>query len=262
MRIHLVGTGISQGIPVIGCRCAACQSSDIRDKRLRTAAVIDSGSTQIAFDIGPDFRQQMLRGGFTHLNAVFVTHEHSDHVAGLDDIRPYNWILRGAMPLYAEERVIKALEMHFPYAFMPPDKRYPGAPDLEVHELKEPFSPVQVGDLELLPFRVFHGALPILGYRIGKFAYITDCSYLPQESKELLHDLDVLVINALRHTQHPMHLSLSEALQLIVELAPREAYLTHLSHEMGPVASFEGMLPSHVHVGLDGMELEVQATNL
>ena len=262
MRIHLVGTGISQGIPVIGCHCSACQSTDIRDKRLRTAAVIDSGSTQIAFDIGPDFRQQMLRGGFVHLNAVFVTHEHSDHVAGLDDIRPYNWILRGAMPLYAEERVIKALEMHFPYAFMPPENRYPGAPDLEVHELKEPFCPVQVGDLEILPFRVFHGKLPILGYKIGKFAYITDCSYLPQESKELLYALDVLVINALRHTHHPMHLSLSEALQLIAELAPREAYLTHLSDEMGPVASYEGMLPSHVHVGLDGMELEVQATNL
>jgi len=257
MRIHLVGTGISQGIPVIGCQCAACLSTDIRDKRLRTAAVLDSGSTQIAFDIGPDFRQQMLRGGFNHISAIFVTHEHSDHVAGLDDIRPYNWILRGAMPLYAEKRVLNALEMHFPYAFMPPEKRYPGAPDIEVHELSEPFLPVKVNDIELLPFRVFHGSLPILGYRIGKFAYITDCSHLPQESKELLSGLDVLVINALRHTSHPMHLSLSEALQLIAELAPREAYLTHLSHEMGPVVSFEGMLPSHVHVGQDGLQIEL-----
>lgn len=257
MRIHLVGTGISQGIPVIGCQCSACLSTDCRDKRLRTAAVFDSGSTQIAFDIGPDFRQQMLRGGFTHLSAIFVTHEHSDHVAGLDDIRPYNWILQGAMPLYAEERVLKALEGHFPYAFMPPDKRYPGAPDVEVHALKEPFTSVKVGDLELLPFRVFHGKLPILGYRVGKIAYITDCSYLPEESKAILHGLDVLVVNALRHTQHPMHYSLNEALQLIAELTPREAYLTHISHEMGPVTTFEGMLPSNVHVGLDEMQIEV-----
>ena len=255
MQLHLVGTGISQGIPVIGCQCAACTSQDIRDKRLRTAAVLESSRTRIAFDIGPDFRQQMLRGGFSHLDAIVVTHEHSDHVAGLDDIRPYNLHTRGAIHLYAEDRVVDALQERFPYAFMPPERRYPGAPELIVHSLQEPFSDLQVGDITLRPFRVYHGKLPILGYRVGKLAYITDCSYLPEESKELLQGLDVLVLNALRHTAHPMHYTLSEALQLIAELQPRRAYLTHLSHEMGPVASFEGMLPSNVHVGLDTMTI-------
>lgn len=257
MLVHLVGTGISQGIPVVGCRCAACRSTDTRDKRLRTAALLESGGTQIAFDIGPDFRQQMLRGGFTALRAVFVTHEHSDHIAGLDDIRPYNWLLQGAMPLYAEPRVLLALQTRFPYAFMPPARRYPGAPELEEHPIKEPFEEVTVGDITLLPFRVYHGKLPILGFRVGRFAYITDCSLLPEESKKVLQNLDVLVINALRFTPHPMHLTLDEALVLIDELAPRQAYLTHISHEMGPMASFESQLPSNVAVGLDGMTIEV-----
>lgn len=255
MKITLVGTGISQGIPVIGCTCAACSSHDLRDKRLRTAAVLETEHTRIAFDIGPDFRQQMIRSGVTHLDALFITHEHSDHVAGLDDIRPFNWVLRGAMPLYAENRVIEALTARFPYAFQPPELRYPGAPELEVHPLLEPFTPVTVGDICLTPFRVLHGKLPILGFRVGNIAYITDCSYLPPESKQILHGLDVLVINALRYTPHPMHFTLEEALGIVKELAPAKAYLTHLSHEMGPVASFENDLPTNVRVGVDGMEI-------
>ena len=255
MRITLVGTGISQGIPVIGCSCAACTSADLRDKRLRTAAVLEKGNTRIALDIGPDFRQQMLRSGIHRLDALCITHEHSDHIAGLDDIRPFNWILRGAMPLYAEPRVIEALTARFPYAFQPPERRYPGAPELEVHPLASPLTPFTIGDIAITPFRVLHGNLPILGFRADNLAYITDCSHLPDESKALLRELDVLVINALRHTPHPMHFTLGEALALIEELAPRRAYLTHLSHEMGPVDSFERTLPANVYVAQDGMQI-------
>lgn len=255
MRITLVGTGISQGIPVIGCSCAACTSADLRDKRLRTAAVLEKGNTRIALDIGPDFRQQMLRSAIHRLDALCITHEHSDHIAGLDDIRPFNWILRGAMPLYAEPRVIEALTARFPYAFQPPERRYPGAPELEVHPIASPLTPFTIGDIALTPFRVLHGKLPILGFRADNLAYITDCSHLPDESKALLRELDVLVINALRHTPHPMHFTLGEALALIEELAPRRAYLTHLSHEMGPVDSFERTLPANVYVAQDGMQI-------
>lgn len=257
MRIVLTGTGISQGVPVIGCPCRACRSRDPQDRRTRAAAVVAEGGTRIAIDIGPDFRQQMLLAEVTRLDAVIVTHEHSDHVAGLDDIRPFNWTMGCAIPLYAEPRVLASLRARFPYAFMPPELRYPGAPSIEEHTIARVGESFRIGEIEVTPLRVLHGELPILGYRMGKLAYITDCSALPQESVEMLRGVEVLVINALRHAPHPMHITLGEALELIGRVAPRRAYLTHISHDMGPRCEVAHTLPSHVELGYDGMVIAV-----
>lgn len=258
MRITLVGTGISQGIPVIGCPCAACRSTDPHDKRLRTAAVISDSQTQIAIDIGPDFRWQMLSNQVESIDAVLVTHEHSDHIAGLDDIRPYNWIMGGDIPFYAEPRVLKALKQRFPYAFVSPEERYPGAPAIEQHPVTDLEREISIGSMRIQPFRVIHGQLPILGFRFGKLAYITDASQLPHESYRKLEGVEVLIINALRYFAHPSHFSLDEALQTIEQIGPRRAYLTHVSHEMGPVAKFSRTLPSNVYVGYDGLVINVE----
>lgn len=260
MRIVLVGTGISQGIPVVGCPCDACRSNDVHDKRLRTAAVVESGNTRIAIDIGPDFRYQMLSNGFTKLDAVIITHEHSDHIAGLDDIRPFNWTARSSIPFYAEQRVLDALAARFPYAFMPADKRYPGAPQITTCPIDANLTPFSINDLRVKPIRINHGKLPIVGYRIGSFAYITDCSSIPPESMNELKKLDLLVINALRHEPHKMHLSLSEALNEIARIAPQRAVLTHISHEMGPADTWDKLLPENVEAGYDGMELFASST--
>lgn len=257
MRVTLLGTGISQGIPVIGCHCEACLSTAPQDKRLRCAAMVEVGGIRLAIDIGPDFRQQMLREGVERVDAILVTHEHSDHVAGLDDVRPFNWVLKGEMPLYAESRVLRALQARYPYAFMPPEKRYPGAPEIEVHPLTDDLRPFQIHGVEVTPIRVMHGKLPIVGYRLGRFAYITDCSTMGAESIERLRGLDTLVINALRHTPHPAHLCLSEALELIGRIGPRVAYLTHISHEMGPAARIVAELPAGVALGYDRLSFEV-----
>lgn len=258
MRVTLTGTGISQGVPVVGCGCSVCHSDDPRDRRLRAAAVLTAPKGNIAIDIGPDFRQQMLTAGVTTLAGVLLTHEHSDHVAGLDDIRPFNFSAReGAIPFYGEERVMRAIKARFPYAFAPPGERYPGAPEVRTVTLRPPFSPFSLAGVEVLPLRVQHGSLPILGYRVGNFAYITDCSHLPRESMARINGLDVLVINALRREKHPMHFTLREALAAIKSLAPRRAYLTHISHEMGFSKELELELPQGVFMGYDGLTIEV-----
>lgn len=257
MRVTLVGTGISQGIPVIGCPCEACHSADPHDRRLRTAAVIEAKGERIAIDIGPDFRYQMLANGFSTLSAVIITHEHSDHIAGLDDIRPFNWTARGSIPFYAEQRVLDALAVRFPYAFMPPEKRYPGAPQISPRPIAPNLDPFSINGLLVTPIRVEHGPLPIVGYRIGCFAYITDCKRILEESLPRLRGVDTLVINALRHNPHPMHFSLSEALDAIRCIAPRRAVLTHISHEMGPAAQWAHLLPKNVVAGFDRMVLRV-----
>lgn len=257
MRITLVGTGISQGVPVVGCSCAACCSSDPHDRRLRTAAVVESQNTRIAIDIGPDFRHQMLSNGFTKLDAVIITHEHSDHIAGLDDIRPFNWTTGGSIPFYAEPRVIKALTTRFPYAFVPLEKRYPGAPQVTPCPLSKDLAPFSVNHLVVQPIRVDHGPLPIVGYRIGPFAYITDCNHIPERSFQELENLDTLVINALRIEPHLMHFSLFESLEAIARIAPRRAVITHISHEMGLVAQWSNLLPDNVSAGYDHMVLDV-----
>ncbi|PIE84582.1 MAG: hypothetical protein CSA07_00540 [Bacteroidia bacterium] len=256
MRIILTGTGISQGIPVIGCPCEACRSTDPLDKRLRTAALVQEGDTNVAIDIGPDFRQQMMRAEVTALHAVVITHEHSDHVAGLDDVRPFNFTMRCEMPLYAEPRVLKALAQRFPYAFAPPEQRYPGAAAFDVRPIQRLLQPLDVAGLPFLPFRVMHGRLPITGYRVRDFAYITDCSALPEESLAALRGLEVLVLNTLRYRPHPMHLTLAESLAIVERLQPRRAFFTHVSHELGPHRNVRD-LPPNVRIAYDGMVIDL-----
>lgn len=262
MELRFLGTGISQGIPVIGCRCPTCRSADPRDRRLRTSALLtcDNGAN-LQIDLGPDFREQMLSGGVERIDAVLLTHEHSDHVAGLDDIRPYNWVLGGDMPIYGHGRTLEQVRDRCPYAFVPPSERYPGAPGFAPQPIEWSDSgsveTLLVAGVEVTPLPVWHGRLPILGYRIGPVAYITDCSRIPESTFTLLKSVKVLVINALRWDPHPMHFTLSESLAAVERIGPERAYLTHLSHELGPVAEWCSQLPEHVQPAYDGLTIRI-----
>jgi phosphoribosyl 1,2-cyclic phosphate phosphodiesterase len=253
LKITFLGTGTSQGVPVIGCECPACRSDDPLDSRLRTSALLETGDMRLVIDTGPDFRQQMLSAGANRLNAVLFTHEHRDHIAGLDDIRAYNFIQQSPMDIYAEDRVIRALTGMFPYIFA--EKKYPGVPQVRMHAIDS--SPFQVGSLEVIPIRMMHYRLPVLGFRIGEFAYLTDANYIAEQEKEKLFGVKYLVVNALRRETHISHFTLDQALELIRELSPRNAYLTHISHQMGPAREWATDLPAPVQAAYDGLVLEV-----
>lgn len=207
----------------------------------------------VVVDTGPDFRQQMLGAGVNRLNAVLFTHEHRDHIAGLDDIRAYNFIQKDSMDIYAEERVIRALKGMFPYIFA--EKKYPGVPQVRMHEIDT--LSFHIGDLEVQPVRMMHYRLPVLGYRFGDFAYLTDANYISEQEKEKLYGVKHLVVNALRRQTHISHFTLSEALDLISDLSPRNAYLTHISHQMGPSADMLAELPPNVVPAYDGLVLDL-----
>ncbi len=253
MKITFLGTGTSQGIPVIGCKCSVCVSGDERDKRLRSSILIELESTSIVIDTGPDFRQQMLRANVDKLDAVLFTHEHRDHIAGLDDIRAYNFIQQQPMDVYAEERVFRALNYEFPYIFA--EKKYPGVPQLNVNTITN--YTFLINGITIVPIRVMHYRLPVLGFRIGQFAYITDANYISEEEMEKLIGVKYLVINALRKEKHISHFTLEQALQLIRQLSPKRAYLTHLSHQMGLHADVQKELPANVLVGYDGLVVDI-----
>ena len=253
--ITFLGTGTSQGVPVIGCQCEVCQSSDPKDKRLRTSILISDRLTNVAIDCGPDFRQQMLRAGVTHLDAVILTHEHNDHIIGMDDVRPFNFQQKKDMPVYTSNRVARELRDRFAYVFA--KDPYPGAPMLKIHPIskKAPFS---VGALELVPIEVRHGKLPVLGFRIGDFTYITDMKTISPEEKEKIQGTHTLVINALHRRTHYSHLNLEEALAFIEEIAPERALLTHMSHRMGRHEEVNRQLPEGVALAYDGLVIEVR----
>jgi phosphoribosyl 1,2-cyclic phosphate phosphodiesterase len=253
LKVTFLGTGTSQGVPVIGCRCAACLSGDPRDQRLRSSVLVEQEDLVIVIDTGPDFRQQMLRAGVKVLNALLYSHEHRDHVAGLDDIRAFNFLQKRPMDVYAEKHVIRALNRMFPYVFE--KKSYPGSPRVVIHRIGT--DPFRIGPLEVRPVRMMHYRLPVLGFRIGDFAYLTDGSYLPDREKEKLTGLKFLAVNALRKEEHISHFTISQAEELIGELKPAEAWLTHISHQVGPVASLEKELPQGIRVAYDGLVLEV-----
>lgn len=253
MTLTFLGTGTSTGVPVIGCKCRVCTSKDPRDKRLRTSALLDTKcGTRILFDCGPDFRQQMMDKDFRPFDAILLTHEHYDHVGGLDDLRPYSTF--GNQQIYANHLCLKHLRERMPYCFGM--KTPSGVPQLELHEA---FSgqPFQVNELTILPIEVMHGPLPILGYRIADFAYITDLKTISNESKSMLHGVETLVLNALRHRPHVTHQTIDEAICLSQELGAKQTYLIHFNHDAPLHAEAEELLPSNVHFAYDGLQIEV-----
>ncbi|MFV0417350.1 MAG: MBL fold metallo-hydrolase [Dysgonomonas sp.] len=252
MKIKFLGTGTSTGVPEIGCQCEVCTSQDIKDRRLRASVLINIESTNILIDCGPDFRQQILSEPFRRIHGVLVTHEHYDHMSGLDDLRPFAKL--GDLEIYSNEITLNALKKRMPYSFA--EHRYPGVPALNLHEINadEVFC---IEEVEIQPVNIMHYRLPILGYRIGDFAYLTDVKVIPEEEFEKLKGLDTLVINALRTGEHIAHLSLSEALKLIERIAPQKAYLTHMSHQIGLHEEVQKTLPDNVFLAYDGLELEV-----
>ncbi len=250
MQITFLGTGTSTGIPQIGCTCPVCTSSDPKDNRLRTSAMISVNGKNILIDCGPDFRQQMLRSHLRRVDAVLITHIHYDHTGGIDDLRPFGE--RSMLPIYLEPAVAEGIRSRLPYCFA--DHRYPGVPNIALQEIGT--TPFAIGDITVTPIRIMHYKLPILGYRIGGLVYITDALNIPDTEYEKLKDVDVLVINALRKQPHLSHQTLDEALRVIERVNPREAYLVHMSHHMGLTAEVEKELPPHVHFAYDGLTIE------
>lgn len=240
-------------MPLIACTCVVCKSSDSRDKRLRSSVLIETSKTRLVIDSGPDFRQQLLRERIKKLDAVVFTHEHKDHIAGLDEVKAFNFLNKMRMPVYATERVQAALKREFAYIFS--EEKYPGIPEVDLYTFdNEVFT---VGDIVLEPVNVLHYKLPVKGFRVGDFAYVTDANFISETEKEKLRGLNVLVLNALRNEPHISHFTLQEALVLIKELNPRKAYLTHISHQLGTHEAVGNTLPDNVELAFDGLQVIV-----
>lgn len=253
MRITFLGTGTSQGVPVIGCECDVCRSTDEHDKRLRTSILVSHQGHNIVVDTGPDFRQQMLVNDVQHLDAILFTHEHRDHTAGLDDVRAFNFKQKRAADIYATPHVQRELKKQFAYIFSNPN--YPGVPKVNLHDIED--KPFSLFDMAITPINVVHYKLPVIGFRFNDFTYITDANYIPPEEMDKVRGSDVLVLNALRQEDHISHFTLAEALEVIEELQPKKAYLTHISHQMGCHEAVSLSLPTHVQLAYDGLTIEV-----
>lgn len=252
MKLTFLGTGTSTGVPQMRCNCETCTSTDPRDRRLRCSALVEVDGLRLLIDPGPDLRQQLLREGCPDIDAVLVTHTHYDHLGGVDDLRPY--CKEGPFPIYCRADVARDLRNRIPYCFA--EHPYPGVPSLQLVEIAEN-RPFTIGHVTVEPLAVNHWRLPILGYRIGPLAYITDCTTLSAETYDRLRGLDTLVVNALRHKEHNSHMNLRQALELIGRLSPRRAYLTHMSHEIGLHARIEPLLPHGVHYAYDGLTVNI-----
>lgn len=251
LKITFLGTGTSQGVPVIGCTCEVCQSKDPRDNRTRSSILVENEHTRFVIDTGPDFRQQCLRERVDRLDAVLFTHEHKDHIAGLDDVRAFNFIHKMVMPIYATQNVVNALKREYAYIFS--DEKYPGIPEIKIVDVdKEKFS---IGTLEVTPIDVLHYRMPVKAYRINDFAYITDANMIVEEELMKLQGLDVLVLNALRRESHISHFTLSEAIELVSVLKPKKAYLIHMSHQIGKHQDVQAELPENIELAFDGLQL-------
>lgn len=250
MEIRFLGTGTSTGVPEIGCKCKVCQSTDARDRRLRSSVLVTHGSTRILIDCGPDFRQQMLNLEFRKIDGVLITHEHYDHVGGLDDLRPFGRF--GDIPVYTETYVGSSIQMRMPYIFA--EHRYPGIPKIDLQNIHP--QPFYIQDIEITPIRIMHYKLRIFGYRIGKFAYITDMSSIAEEEFIKLQGLDVLVVNALRIQEHLSHQNLKQALAFASRVKAGNTYFIHMSHDIGLHSEIEKLLPAHHFFAYDGLVIQ------
>ncbi len=253
MRVKILGSGTSQGVPVIGCECEVCRSIDFRDKRLRSSIHIEVDSISIVIDSGPDFRQQMLRERINKLNALVFTHEHKDHTAGMDDIRSFNFLQKKDMPVYAREHVIEQLKREFAYVFA--ESKYPGVPQVEVKIIEN--SPFEINGIQIIPIEVMHYKLPVFGYRVGDFTYITDMKTISDVEFAKLKGTRVLVVNALQKSSHISHLTLNEALEFAKKVNAEKTYFTHLSHKMGKHAEVSKELPEGVEIAYDGLQIDL-----
>ncbi|HQW23292.1 MAG TPA: MBL fold metallo-hydrolase [Bacteroidia bacterium] len=249
MKFTFLGTGTSQGVPMIGCTCEVCTSADLKDKRLRSSLMVESDSHRFVIDSGPDFRQQMLREKVDSLDGIVFTHEHKDHIAGLDDVRAFNYLNHKAMDVYASEAVQLALKREFFYIFN--GDNYPGIPKINLHTIDE--QPFEASGIKFIPIPVMHMRLPVLGFRMGGFSYITDANFISDKSKELLLNSEVLVLNSLRREKHVSHFNLEEAMELVDELKPKMTYLTHISHQLGKHEEVEQELPDNIRLAYDGL---------
>ncbi|MBO7239015.1 MAG: MBL fold metallo-hydrolase [Bacteroidaceae bacterium] len=254
MKLTFLGTGTSTGVPELGCKCEVCTSNDPRDTRLRCSALLENDDTAILIDCGPDFRAQMLRADVARLDALVITHKHYDHTAGIDDLRPF--ASQKTFPIYANEDTAQQIRSMFPYCFG--EVKYPGVPNIEIHSIED-MQPFTIGSVEVEPIRVFHAALPIVGYRFGKLAYITDMSSIELSELDKLKGVEVLVINALRYSKpHRSHQTVLEALRVVDYLSPRETYFTHMMHHIGLHSKIEKCLPKGVFLAYDGLEIEFE----
>ncbi|SDM11337.1 phosphoribosyl 1,2-cyclic phosphate phosphodiesterase [Daejeonella rubra] len=254
MKVTFLGTGTSQGVPVIACDCVVCVSADKHDKRLRVSVLIEVEGKTIVIDSGPDFRYQMLRAGVKNLDAILYTHEHKDHVAGLDDVRAFNYKQQSEVDIYAHKRVQEALKKEFHYVFS--GNNYPGIPRLKLNTIEDG-QPFQAAGIDIIPISVMHFQLPVFGFRIGGFTYITDAKTITAEEKSKIKGSGILVINALQKEKHISHFTLEEALELAAEIGANKTYLTHISHRLGTHAEVSEQLPEGVFLAYDGLELEV-----
>ncbi|MBQ5403964.1 MAG: MBL fold metallo-hydrolase [Bacteroidales bacterium] len=253
MKITFLGTGTSMGVPIIGCKCRVCLSDNPKDKRFRSSVFIETDNKNFIIDTGPDFRIECLNNGVERIDAILITHIHRDHLSGLDDIRPFCYQQKEFIPIYASNSVCKQIRKDFAYCFG--ENRYPGVPDIELHEISD--KDFEVLGTSITPIKIMHAKLEVTAFRFGKFTYITDASYIPEESVKKILGTEYLVVNALRKEPHPSHFTLSQALDLIERVKPKQAFLTHIGHTLGPYDEVQNALPKNVTLAYDGLKLEI-----
>ncbi len=254
MRVTFLGTGTSQGVPVIGCNCPVCASLDFRDKRLRSSIHVEIAGKSLVIDTGPDFRAQMLREQISRLDAVIFTHEHKDHTAGLDDIRPFNFMQKKDMPVFATTKVLNQIKREFAYIFE--EVKYPGVPQVKAETISKD-EVFEIEGISIHPIEVMHYRLPVLGFRIGDFTYITDAKTIAPRELEKIKGSKVLVLNALQSSHHISHFTLDEAIEMVNLIQPEKAYFTHISHKLGTHADVEKQLPDHIRLAFDGLKIDL-----
>jgi phosphoribosyl 1,2-cyclic phosphate phosphodiesterase len=253
MKVTFLGTGTSQGVPILCCECEVCRSQNPKDKRLRASILLQSSQANVVIDSGPDFRQQLLRKDLKTLDAVVFTHEHKDHIAGLDEVKAFNFFNKMRMPVYATERVQEAIKREFAYIFA--EEKYPGIPEIDLYTVKD--EPFTIKEIKFTPIDVLHYKLPVKAYRVKDFTYITDANFISKEEKEKIKGSKIIVLNALRREEHISHYTLDEAVSLLKEFNPEKAYLTHISHQMGLHDAVSKELPSFIEIAYDGLEIEI-----